>query len=373
MFRMAHLLPVLAATALLSACGKDNDNASASPPSTGPMRGQLLSSPTMTGSYSASDLLSQLTSDRLGKDLLQLTISPTCTVNVYHLQYATVGGAGEATTASAALMVPTGSSSSCQGARPIVLYAHGTNASKSFNMADLTGNSEALLMASLFASEGYIVVAPNYAGYDTSTLAYHPYLNAEQQSDDMIDSLNAARSAFTAAGTSGNGKLFVTGYSQGGFVAMATHKALQAAGTAVTAAAPMSGPYALAAFGDAVFMGEVNTSAALNFNLVVTSYQHSYANVYVNATDLYEAQYAAGADELLPSSVDINTLYSEGKLPRNALFNSTPPSPAYAAITPATTPANLAPVFALGFGTNDLVTNAYRLSYLQDAAANPDG
>jgi len=97
-----------------------------------------------------------------------------------------------------------------------VMYAHGTNTSKSFNMADLTNNSEALLMASVFAAQGYIVVAPNYAGYDTSTLAYHPYLNATQQSDDMIDSLTAARSAFATAAVTASAKLFVTGYSQGG-------------------------------------------------------------------------------------------------------------------------------------------------------------
>ena len=256
----------------------------------------------MVGSYSASDLLSMLTSDPLGKELLQLTFSPTCTVNIYHMEYETVGGAGEATTASGALMVPTGSAATCSGAHPIVMYAHGTNTSKTFNMADLSGNSEALLMASVFASQGYIVVAPNYAGYDTSTLPYHPYLNGTQQSDDMIDSLAAARSAYSTANTSDNAKLFITGYSQGGYVAMATHKAMQAAGTTVTAAAPMSGPYALAAFGDAIFAGEVDMSAPANFNLVVTSYQHSYQNVYTAPTDVYEAQYASTADELLPSA-----------------------------------------------------------------------
>ena len=31
-------------------------------------------------------------------------------------------------------------------------------------------------MAAVFAAQGYIVVAPNYAGYDGSTLDYHPYL-----------------------------------------------------------------------------------------------------------------------------------------------------------------------------------------------------
>jgi len=371
--RMISLLTVIVAVALLAACGHGDDSAPSVVTPAAPTRGQLLNTPTMAGSYSASDLLSMLTSDPLGKELLQLTFSPTCTVNVYHMEYETVGGAGEATTASAALMVPTGSAATCSGARPVVMYAHGTNASKTFNMADLSNNSEGLLMASVFASQGYIVVAPNYAGYDTSTLPYHPYLNGDQQSKDMIDSLAAARSAYATASTSDNGKLFITGYSQGGYVAMATHKAMQAAGTTVTAAAPMSGPYALAAFGDAIFEGEVDMSAPANFNLVVTSYQHSYQNVYTNPTDVYEAQYAAGADELLPSATAISTIYANGQLPQDVLFNSTPPSPAYAAMTPATTPASLAASFALGFGTPDLVPNAYRLAYLQDAAANPDG
>ena len=58
-----------------------------------------------------------------------------------------------------------------------------------------SGNTEGALIAAMFAAQGYIVVAPNYAGYDTSTLAYHPYLNADQQSKDMMDALTAARTA----------------------------------------------------------------------------------------------------------------------------------------------------------------------------------
>ena len=373
MFQKIFLLPTLVAAACLVACGKGDDNAPSTSAATNPTRGQLLSTPTVAGTYSTSDLLSMLTTDPLGKELLQLTFAPTCAITVYHMEYETVGGAGEATTASGALMVPSGSSAGCQGAHPVVEYAHGTNASKTFNMANLPGTSEALLMAAVFASQGYIVVAPNYAGYDTSTLPYHPYLNASQQSKDMIDALAAARSAYTTAGTSENGKVFVTGYSQGGHVAMATHAAMQAAGMTVTAAAPMSGPYALAAFGDAIFEGEVNTSGPLNMDLVVTSYQHSYGNIYSAPTDIYETAYAATADELLPSATAISTIYANGQLPENALFNSMSPSSAYDGYTPATTPANLAAVFALGFGTNDLVNNTYRSTYLQDATTNPDG
>ena len=44
---------------------------------------------------------------------------------------------------------------------------------------------------------------------------------------------------------------------------MATHRAMQAAGMPVTASAPMSGPYALSAFGDAIYYGNVNLGATL--------------------------------------------------------------------------------------------------------------
>src|SRR5579875_3457151 len=263
----------------LAACGSGGMNMSQNPAPPPPQRGQLLADPPAeVGSYGVSDILSLLGVSTLGKELLQLTYSPTCTVNVYLLEYESVGAQGEPTTASGALMVPSGSDPSCSGPRPIVLYAHGTSADRSYNIANIgaSGNDEGLILAAVFAAKGYIVVAPNYAGYDTSTLGYHPYLDADQQSKDMIDALTAARGALpvSSSGVSDDHKLFITGYSQGGYVAMATHRAMQAAGMAVTASGPMSGPYALAAFGDAVFMGDVNLGAVINFVLVALRDQH---------------------------------------------------------------------------------------------------
>lgn len=386
MVRPAQLLAASAAAALLAAaaiglvaCHTTVMGSSAPSQTMTPQPGQLLQSPpAQTGSYTVSDLLSVLSGDSDAAQLLKLVFTPACTVSVYHLQYETVGGQGEATTASGALMVPSGADPSCQGPLPVVLYAHGTSAAKSYDIADLSSsqgdvNDEAVLMAAVFAARGYIVVAPNYAGYDTSTLPYHPYLVAAQQSHDMMDALTAARSALSAVGASASSKLFITGYSQGGYVALATLSAMQAAGISVTAAGPMSGPYALSAFGDAIFMGEPNGSAVLNFTFVADSYQHSYGNVYTNATDVFSPQYATNIASLLPSTTTTSNLYAQGLLPENTIFSSTPPAPQYASLTPATAPANLAPVFALGFGPSPLVTNAYRLSYLQDEQANPDG
>jgi len=75
----------------------------------------------------------------------------------------------------------------------------------------------------------------------------------------------------------------------------------------------------------------------------------------------------------LPSTTSRSDLYAQGKLPSDQLFDSNPPDPAYAAYTPPTQPAAAAPLFARGFGPNHLITNSYRLAYLQDAQANPDG
>jgi acetyl esterase/lipase len=379
MVRPFRLLAAFAAAALLAACNGSSNGSSTPPQSTTPQEGQLLQSPpTQTGSYSVSDLLSMLSGDNDAAQLLSLAFTPACTVTVYHLEYETVGGQGEATTASGALMVPSGADPSCQGPLPVVLYAHGTSPAKDYNIANLTGpqgdvNDEAVLMATVFAARGYIVVAPNYAGYDTSTLSYHPYLVGAQQAHDMMDALTAARSALSSVSASAGSKLFVTGYSQGGYVALATVSAMQAAGITVTAAGPMSGPYALSAFGDAIFMGEPNGSAVLNFTFVADSYQHSYGNVYTDPTDIFSPQYATNIGSLLPSTTSTSDLYAQGLLPENTIFDSTPPAPQYASISPATTPTYLAPVFALGFGTSPLVTNAYRLSYLQDEQANSDG
>jgi pimeloyl-ACP methyl ester carboxylesterase len=371
---------------LLAACNSGMNSGSTPAPSTPPgpstpQRGQLLTSPpALVATIGTSDLLGLLGLDTLGQQLLTLAYLPICTVNVYRLNYETIGAKSEPTTSTGALMVPSGPASGCQGPRPIVEYAHGTSPLKNYDMAQLSGSnasSEGLILAALFAAEGYIVVAPNYAGYDSSTLSYHPYLVRAQQAAEMMDVLTAARSALPVAlapTVADNHKLFVTGYSQGGYVAMAAASAMQAAGQTVTASAPMSGPYALAAFGDALFLGEVNGSATENVALLANGYQNAYGNLYSVPTDVFATPYANDIAGLLPSTTPISTIYSEGLLPNSALFSSTPPASQYASITPATTPSDLSTIFAMGFAGSDyLILNSYRLSYLQDEQANPDG
>jgi hypothetical protein len=374
--RAITTLTIALVTALvLAGCGGSATNTDAGAV---PGRGTLLKNPPdLAITVSAPAMLLEL-AGLPDLQLLSIAGNPVCDVAVYHLQYRTVGGSNESTTASGALMVPFGGAAKCHGSRPIVLYAHGTTTDRDFNIASLHDkpNGEGLAIAALFATQGYIVVAPNFAGYDSSTLPYHPYLIADQQSKDMIDALAAARRSLptaAAATTRDDGRVYITGYSQGGYVAMATHRAMQAAGMAVTASAPMSGPYALAAFVDAIFAGRVNGGAPVSAALLITAYQRAYGNMYSSPTEVFEPQYAPGIETLLPSTLLRSELYAQGKLPARALFSPTPPSPEFSDITPATTPANLSMVFARGFGAGNLVRNEYRLTYLLDEQAHPDG
>jgi hypothetical protein len=379
---------------VLAGCNDGSAGASVDAPGT---EGSLLYSPPFrVASISAADLTAQISAMPGGAQLLALAGTPKCGVDVHMIVYSTVGGAGETTRASGALMAPTGGAG-CSGARPILEYAHGTAYQSNFNIADITntttnpaysdptGVAEGPLIVAFFAAQGYIVVAPNYVGYDTqdvATLPYHPYLNAAQQSQEMIDALTAARSAISAglpSGVSDNGKLFLTGYSQGGHVAMATHRAMQAKGMTVTASAPMSGPYAMLSFGDAVVTySSVGIGGTVYYPMVINSYQHSYHNLYQATSDIFSSTYATGIDTLLPGLVPPSTLFQQGKLPEFALFNSTTPgqgsepSTGIPALNAAmAVPSN--PLNALGFGNPYLIKNSERVSYALDSVASPDG
>ncbi|HVS78368.1 MAG TPA: prolyl oligopeptidase family serine peptidase [Steroidobacteraceae bacterium] len=391
MLRKIGVLWAVVAALGLAGCGHDSPTASVSSSND---RGTLVVNPPLRiASVNASDFAAQLNATAAGPQLLQLAGTPACGVDFYYFKYWTVGPDKSAQEASGALMVPTGSAAPCTGPRPIVLYAHGTATDSTYNIANISdtsnaANSEAAMIAAVFAAQGYIVVAPNYLGYDISKLGYHPYLDGADNATDMIDALTAARTAllstFTPT-TSDSGKLYVTGYSEGGYVAMATVKAMQAAGEAVTASAPSSGPYALEAFGDAIFFGQVNIGSTVFGPLVRISYQNAYGNLHHTSAEVFSSTYASGIDTLLPTPTPLATLFQEGKLPQSALFNSTTPtsSTGNAALdaqadallalpsSPPYTPS-LAALFDSGFGDPSLILNSYRVDYVDDALINPD-
>ncbi|MGL4233644.1 MAG: alpha/beta hydrolase family protein, partial [Casimicrobium sp.] len=324
--------------------------------------------------------LERLLSIANGQNIREAAGNLACGVDVHKIEYWTVDALDKPIAVSGVLMVPIGSASVCTGARPIVLYGHGTSFGKDYDLSDIDDANnpaftESLLIAAIFAARGYVVVAPNYVGYDTSRGASHPYLIAQQSANDMIDALAASRKAFgkiQANTVSDSGKLFVSGYSQGGHVAMATHRAMQAAGQPVTASAPMSGPYAVAAFLDSVVQGRVGFSSTLFMPMLTTSFQKTYGNLYSTTADVFETRYASGIETLLPSTSSTEELFSSGKLPEKALFSDVAPSTGDPSLdTLLRKPTDR--ISSQGFGTPSLVRNIFRVAVARDSVANPDG
>ena len=328
-------------------------------------RGSLVANPpAQTVVFTTDQVKALLDASASGKALAQVAGVPKCGIDVRAMEYRTIGGKGEATTATGALMVPAGQDAACNGKRPIVLYAHGTTGERRFNLAHFfdpnqPAAAEGALIAAMFAAQGYIVVAPNYAGYDKSTLPYHPYLNGDQQGKEMVDALVAARKALPFILAAEDGTLLVTGYSQGGYVALAAHREMQATGRTVTASAPLSAPSAISLLADYSFSGWPALGATVFTPLLTTSWQQQFGNVYSATGDVYEAQYASGIDTLLPSLTSVDDLFAAGKLPQLALY------PANA------TPGPINPALAIFYGANNLIKQSYLTQAANDIAAAP--
>ena len=378
-FNLTKIFISVCLASTLAACGSDNDSTTTPPAKTGVASlptGNLIKDPLTTKNLTPS-ALTQLfnTTD---PDFSQVAATPKCGVRVEYMQYDTVDVKGNKTDATGAVFIPTGTDASCSGNRPIVLNAHGTATTKAYNFAEVgNANNEAgpaaTLLAALFAGQGYVVISPNYAGYDKSSLAYHPYLNAQQQSHEMADALKAGREVVRRTGSAtnvaDNGKLFITGYSQGGYVTMATTRYLETLKEPVTAALPISGPYAMEAFGDVVFGGKVMLGATFFAPLMARNYQEQYGNIYAKPSDMFAPANADEIPSLLPSAsmTDMQLILS-GKLPASAMFQKAPTgNSTLDAISPSD------PAFSFGFDAAQyLVKNDYRLGYLADAQKNVD-
>jgi len=284
-----------------------------------------------------------------------------CDVTLFRMSFDTVDGAGEATTSSGVFMMPSGDAEHCSGDRPTVLYAHGTNADSSYDLSQfiIDGSNpaagEAGILLAIYASQGFAVIAPNYAGYADSTLGYHPYLIEEQQSTEMIDALNNVRDNVDIIGASLSDNLFVTGLSQGGYVAMATHKAMQEQGIPVTASLPISGPYTTLSFIDFIFSGTVNGGATTFAPMYINALQQSFG-IYDDPSEVYASEYADIAEGALPGVGGL----VETDFASAALFN------ADGAPLPVTPNGS-----GMDFGTDFLIADSFRATYLADAAANP--
>ena len=295
------MLTAVAGAALLTACGGGSDD----------WRGSLVETPTTVTTLSAAAITAGATSS----GLIGLTGAAKCDVRVVAINYRTPGVQGELANASGVMLVP-GGAACAAGNYPLIAYAKGTDVQKPRTLAN-PADGETFLLAAMYAAQGYAVVATDYLGFAKSSYSYHPYLHADSEATSVIDSIRAARRAATEnLAVTLNGKVMVTGYSQGGHSSMATHREIErshAGEINLVAGAHLAGPYNLS--------GSFKlTTAIAGYQFfvpyLVTSWQKVYGNIYTSVSQAFKTPYSTYIETLLPSpDKNYTTLVTSGALP----------------------------------------------------------
>lgn len=124
---------------------------------------------------------------------------------------------------------------------PILSYQHGAVFEKNVAPSSPDDSPETRLALLQFASQGYIVVAADYFGNGSLSSVPNTYLLKRSAEHALFD-MHTASLEFLRTKNIQPGKLFLLGWSQGGYNTMLHFRMLEGANIPVAAAATASGP-----------------------------------------------------------------------------------------------------------------------------------
>ena len=231
----------------------------------------------------------------------------------YKIPYTTQDEEGNSVNASGSFIVPVG--------LPDIVYStlglsmvsddHGTifsNKEAPSFIADQTGapHGSAVLLTAL---GGFATLQPDYIGFGDSNSHYHPFLLKDSLANSTVDFIKQVKVFASENNITLNSNLFLTGYSEGGYAAMATLKKIEEenTGLTVTLAAPMAGPYALKTTADGVL-----SSSSLGVPAFMADIAYAYATAKNQSmTAILNEPYASRveglfSDDLTDAEIDAN-------------------------------------------------------------------
>lgn len=173
-------------------------------------------------------------------------------------------------------------------------FQHGTitkydDAPSNFSAGDYNTISYAAM-----ASVGLIGVIPDYLGFGSSTSVLHPYYVEDLMASAVIDLLRAAAELSEEKNLTFNGKLFLAGYSEGGYATMAAHKSIEEDGLdgfTLVASFPAAGAYDLKGVQESIFaQNEYEDPYYLAYIARAYQEQYDYDDLL---TDFFNEPYAS--------------------------------------------------------------------------------
>lgn len=176
----------------------------------------------------------------------------------------------------------------------IVSDQHGTifENSEAPSVAASTTHMPDTLATAFSAVAGFMTVQPDYIGFGDSNDTFHPYIVEKPSANATVDMIKAAIAFANDAGLPINGQIFLSGYSEGGYVTMAAAKEIQEheKDLHLMAVAPMAGPYDV----EKMALGALN-APMMAFPPFLADVVYSYAETYSDVTldEVVNAPYAA--------------------------------------------------------------------------------
>lgn len=216
------------------------------------------------------------------------TTTETNAVESFSIEYKTVNANGDTVIASGAVYLPV--LEHCYSTSMLV-YEHGTEFTKT-SVPFYGGYS---VRGKYFSGTGYITVMPDYIGLGIST-EIQTYHHSKTEASASIDLIRACREFLLINGNiQDNKQLYLTGYSQGGHVAMATNKYIKDYNLEsefnVVANAPMSGAYNLSGVQRDLVFEDSTYSIPMFLPNIIIGYQSVYGNLYNNYSDVFDSPY----------------------------------------------------------------------------------
>ncbi|WP_299755965.1 alpha/beta fold hydrolase [uncultured Pontibacter sp.] len=234
-------------------------------------------------------------------------------VSVYRLIYTTTYQ-GRDIQASGLVCVP----QNMEVPAPVISAQHGTI----FTEKEAPSNFEGMSGFELFASAGYVTLIPDYIGFGASKDLFHPYYDQKHSALAVVDLIKAAKSFYKQQQVPVSDKLFLVGYSEGGYVTLAAQKEIETNpehGLQVTASAAGAGGYDLVEM-----LGGIKTGQSYAYPAYLAYVLQSYniTNGWNRAlSEFFQEPYASRLPGLFDGNKSGSAINRELTTNPNNLFN----------------------------------------------------
>lgn len=199
----------------------------------------------------------------------------------------------------------------------LVSLQHGTITDENRAPSNSTIGINELTIAAIMASSGMFVIVPDYLGYGESKGINHPYEHRASLAQSSYDCIKAVYEYLDREALKSNEKLFLTGYSEGGYATMALHQLIEQDNEIkVTHAYPGAGAYSKTAFLKEVLKKDEILPFMTTYLWVLDVYNTLYKNLNRPWTNYLNEPYATNLENIqnINASIDSSLIHGNPQI-----------------------------------------------------------